>query len=358
MKFTKGLTLNERYYNEIVGPLLHQFDAGLPYSCSLLGYGSDVLGLDDATSMDHNWGPRLQIFLREDDLRIKNDLDAFLSANLPPSFAGLPTNYASQPNAPIKRMAPTAGPPVNHLIEIYGIDAFHKSIVDKPLDDLNDLDWISIPEQVLLETTSGKVFHDGLGVLNPLRALLRYYPPDVKKLKIAVLWDGIAHEEAFIGRCIEHDDYVGAKLISARVVSTVMKICFAIKRQYMPYSKWFTTKFSRLGLHSIEDLAVQILSENNLPLIEKKVAKLYQEVIALNNATAGLPVINNTVRDYYNRPYKVIMAGEIVTLFVDAIESETLKSLELSAVFIDSKIDAADFTNTRGVIQRLASIKR
>lgn len=353
MQFTKGLVLNERYYAEVVGPQLRQFDPQLAHSASLLGYGSDVLGFDDATSMDHNWGPRLQIFLNEQDLHRKDELDAFLATNLPPAFMGLPTNYGGNPGDPIKRLVATQGPPINHLIEIYGIDAFAHSIAGKPLAHLTDPDWVRIPEQVLLEATSGKVFHDGLDKLTPVRAQLRYYPPDVQKLKLAALWQGIANEEAFLSRCAEQGDFTGVKLISTRIMSHLMKICFVIKERYMPYSKWFTVMFNTLGLQPIEDLIAQTLQANDLQVIAQNVARLYREVIVLSNRHASLPEINNEIRNYYGRPAQVVMAGEIAALLVDAIEQDAIKKLDLLTVFIDNKIDGADFRPARDWLQRV-----
>ena len=50
--FTPGLELNRGFYIDIVKPLLENAYQGLEYSAALIGYGSDVLGLDDDTSMD------------------------------------------------------------------------------------------------------------------------------------------------------------------------------------------------------------------------------------------------------------------------------------------------------------------
>lgn len=67
-EFLPGLELNERYFFEVVKPLLDDHYPGLRYSAALIGYGSDVLGFDTEQSMDHNWGPRLQLFLTEQDV--------------------------------------------------------------------------------------------------------------------------------------------------------------------------------------------------------------------------------------------------------------------------------------------------
>ena len=67
LSFIKGLELNKGFYADIVKPLLDKKYPNLVYSASLLGYGSDVLGFDTEISMDHNWGPRLQLFVNESD---------------------------------------------------------------------------------------------------------------------------------------------------------------------------------------------------------------------------------------------------------------------------------------------------
>ena len=59
--FIPGIELARAFHAEIVAPLL----AGQPepYAAALLGPGSEVLGFDSARSADHDWGPRLQVFL-------------------------------------------------------------------------------------------------------------------------------------------------------------------------------------------------------------------------------------------------------------------------------------------------------
>ena len=65
--FIPGLDLARQFHAEVVGPLLDQSFPGITYSAALIGGGSDVLGFDSARSTDHNWGPRLQVFLGTGD---------------------------------------------------------------------------------------------------------------------------------------------------------------------------------------------------------------------------------------------------------------------------------------------------
>ena len=66
-KFIKGLELSELFYKEAVKPILDNNFPELTYSAALLGNGSDVLGFDTPQSMDHDWGPRLMLFLTQAD---------------------------------------------------------------------------------------------------------------------------------------------------------------------------------------------------------------------------------------------------------------------------------------------------
>ena len=67
--FVPGLELSKAFFEEIVQPLLKEDFAALNYSAALLGDGSEVLGYDTSISMDHDWGPRVQIFLEESDFK-------------------------------------------------------------------------------------------------------------------------------------------------------------------------------------------------------------------------------------------------------------------------------------------------
>lgn len=71
-----------RFYWQEVSPRL----AGTLYAAALLGDGSEVLGYDDEVSTDHDFGPRVQVFLaREAD-----------QAAMPAALAGLPERFESR----------------------------------------------------------------------------------------------------------------------------------------------------------------------------------------------------------------------------------------------------------------------
>ena len=86
--FIPGIELSHRFYEQAVRPLLDRFYPGLPHAAALLGAGSEVLGFDTAMSMDHDWFPKVWIFLRDQDEDLKEPIRLMLSQNLPHRFLG------------------------------------------------------------------------------------------------------------------------------------------------------------------------------------------------------------------------------------------------------------------------------
>jgi hypothetical protein len=94
--FIPGLELNRIFYEEIVRPILVARFPDLAYSAALMGYGSDVLGYDTALSADHEWGPRLLLFLPDDaSTGLAESIDDVLRHELPPTFLGYSTNFSA-----------------------------------------------------------------------------------------------------------------------------------------------------------------------------------------------------------------------------------------------------------------------
>ena len=57
----RGAELARGFFASVVEPLLSRAVPGLRYAAARLGSGSDVLGLDDEMSRDHDWGCRLTL---------------------------------------------------------------------------------------------------------------------------------------------------------------------------------------------------------------------------------------------------------------------------------------------------------
>lgn len=92
-KFIKGMELCENFFHDCAKPIIDNNSPDLEYSAGLIGYGSDVLGYDDAVSTDHMWGPRFYLFLDKANLAERDKIFQILSENLPCTYKGYSVNF-------------------------------------------------------------------------------------------------------------------------------------------------------------------------------------------------------------------------------------------------------------------------
>jgi hypothetical protein len=330
--FIPALTLNRRFYFEVVRPLLDQNFPGLNHSAALMGYGSDVLGFDTSMSTDHNWGPRLQILLSPVDYeKMTSAIDDLLRAKLPPTFAGYAVHF-SPPNLADNETQVAGeylGGPVNHLLFIETVDIFIASYLGiTPDTPLTPWDWLALPEQKLLEVTAGEVFYDGLGTLEPTRARFAYYPDDVWKVKLAAQWQRISEEEAFMGRTGDLGDEVGSWIIAARQVRDLMRLSFLYARRYAPYSKWLGTAFARLPIAA--DLLPHMRAMTTAPdwrSREPHLTAVYSRLAAEHNSLGMTEPLSTATRDFFGRPYQVLFADRFADAISATITDPALRNL-------------------------------
>src|SRR5438067_2392739 len=246
--FIPGLELSRRFYHEAVRPVVRAHFGDLPHTAARIGTGSEVLGFDTARSADHEWGPRLQLFLRPQDVqRHARDLVAALSDELPKTFYGYPTNFAPTADEHVRSMEFTDGP-VFHRVDVTSVDVwFAGNVGFDPRSGVTTSDWLATPTQTLAEVTAGAVFHDELGELTAARARLSWYPEQVWRYVLACQWQRISQEEAFVGRSGEVGDELGSAVVAARLAGDLMRLTLLMHRRYPPYSKWLGSAFAQLA---------------------------------------------------------------------------------------------------------------
>lgn len=329
MRFIPGLQLNELFYHEVVAPLLEHRYPSLSYSAGLIGYGSDVLGFDTPVSMDHNWGPRLQIFLSASDARaLATAIGDYLKEALPFEFRGFPTNFSPPRYDGTQSMERTDSHPVNHLIEVTTVEAYvGRHLGLKSIDDVSSKDWIALDDEKLLEITAGKIFHDGPGTLTATRQKFRFYPPDVLLFRLAQQWRSIEEDEPLIGRTIDLQTYDGTKILAGRLVEACLKICMYLDDRYPPYRKWLYRSFQSSSFYpEVHPLMMEVLFEDDPRRIEDRLCALDEGIVQIHNRRPNLPHLDNRTRNFFNRPYKVIFAETIVEALKQAISDPQIRN--------------------------------
>ena len=111
--FVPGVRLAGEFFAEVVRPLLAAEFPGLGYAAALIGAGSEVFGFDSERSTDHDWGPRLLVFLEDEEAeRLGVAVDEMLGCRLPEVFGGYPVAFG---------VTRDPGSGVRHRVEVFGL---------------------------------------------------------------------------------------------------------------------------------------------------------------------------------------------------------------------------------------------
>jgi len=330
--FIPGLELSRLFYQEVVKPILDDNFPDLRYASALIGTGSEVLGFDTEMSTDHHWGPRLQLFLGEEDLAVLAPIIRLtLAHTLPTTFRGYSTHFSPpDPNdGGTQLLVQIKDGPVNHRVEIFSLRAFCLAYLGiEPDGELSPVDWLTIPGQKLRAITAGKIFRDDGGELTHLQQRLAYYPHDVWLVMLAAGWSRVGQEEPFMGRTGLVGDELGSRLIAGRLVHDLMNLCFLMERQYPPYSKWFGTAFQALSCADrLTPLFHAVFDARSWPEREEPLVQAYEIVARKFNdlgITQPLPAL---VSSFHGRPFRVIHGDDFATTIKAQIVNPELKRI-------------------------------
>lgn len=358
--FVKGLDLSEAFFLEVAQPILTTHFPLLSYSAGLFGYGSDVLGFDDVVSTDHNWGPRFTLFLPGESFDgWKTQIVAAFAAEFPYEYEGFSVHFSApdEHDKGVRWQEFLHQGSVNPLIEYHTVLSYFESYLGyTPHTDVTVAQWLTFTEHRLLGVTSGKVFHDDLGV-RTVRNRLAYFPRDIWLWLMAAQWTMIAEEEAFVGRCGSVADDMGSRLIAARQTQRLMRLGFLLEQRYAPYSKWFGTAFKTLEIASmLLPVLEQVLSASVWHEREQYLGRAYQIVAEKHNTLGLTEELSTEMSTYFERPFQVLGAHRFAAALRSMIHCTELQQLvpEIGSVsqFTDS-VTVCDDVKLYGKLQRL-----
>ncbi|MFI9485882.1 DUF4037 domain-containing protein [Promicromonospora sp. NPDC052451] len=285
-----GIEIARGYWADVVRPLLDRELPGMPRAAGRLGTGSDVLGLDDDTSRDHDWGLRLTLLVPAERV---GEVDALLAASLPPSYQGWPTAFAV-----------TWDPVVRHRVEVSAAADFVRSRTGVDIGGLSAAGWLALTGQSVLEITAGPVFEDTSGEITALRERLAWYPHDVWLHVLAAEWARLGQELPFVGRTGQLGDELGSRLIAARLATGMVRLGFLLERRWPPYPKWAGTLFARLPVAPsvtghLDDALVAATWQERDAALRGACDALHERQRAV-----GLPVLDGaSCEPFFDRPF-------------------------------------------------------
>lgn len=354
-KFIAGLKLCELFYRNQLRPILNEEFPNLRYSAAVIGWGSEVLEFDTTISRDHHWGPRVLLFLSPQDyLKLKDKISKSLSNNLSHEFMGYSTSFSEpQPNG-VRLPVKTKRGPVKHMVQIFTLKSFFQARLNfDPSKKIEVTDWLTFPQQRLLEVVSGRVYYDGLGQLRKIRAKLEFYPRDVWLYLLAAQWTKISQEEAFVGRTGAVGDELGSQVVAARLVREIMKLTFLMEKKYAPYSKWLGSAFGKLRIgNKLTPVLRDVLLAKTWKTRERKLGEAYSIVARQHNALKITKPLPTTVTKYFGRPYLVIHGDSFASAIREAIRDPKVKSIT-NVGSIDQFVDSTDVLEQLSVIRLL-----
>ncbi|SCG54768.1 DUF4037 domain-containing protein [Micromonospora halophytica] len=323
MPFLPGLTLSRRFHDEVVAPLLARRLPCLRYAAGLLDGGSELLGLDTARSTDHDWGPRVQLFVADaaDVGPVRAALD-----ELPAGFLGWPTRFAGGPGVRLGVVDPDGD---RHGVSVHELSGWLRGRLGvDPAAGLDVDDWLSVPTQRLAELTGGAVFHDGLaGALTLARARLAWYPDDVWRHVLAAAWTRVGQAEHLPGRCAEVGDELGSRVVVAGVAHDLMRLGLLLHRRWPPYDKWLGTLVARLpGAAPLVAALSAALGPGGWPDRQEGLARALETVAGWTNDTGLAAPVDARVRPFHDRPFLVLDAGRFAAALRAGITDPALRA--------------------------------
>ncbi|MBE2999569.1 DUF4037 domain-containing protein [Nocardiopsis sp. HNM0947] len=342
--FVPGLQLSRDFYHQAVLPLLDRALPDTAHSAALMGTGSEVLGLDTDRSRDHDWGPRLQLFLSARDSACHGAyLREHLANRLPSTFRGHPTHFEPTGEAPgIGVAGPTDGP-VEHRVHITDPATwFTDHLGFDPARGITVADWMAIPTQRLAEATGGALFHDGLGLLAPVRSALARYPRQVWMHVLACQWLRVSQREAFVGRCAEVGDELGSAVVTAHLARDLMRLSLLMDGRYPPYDKWLGSTFART--RQGQDLAPHLrsaLCATDGHTREDHLCRVYEALARRHNRLGLSAPVDASTRLFHTRPFRVLGAERLCAALRESITDPRVRALPVVGA-IDQWVDSTD----------------
>jgi hypothetical protein len=324
-----GIVLSRAFHQDVVRPILQRRWPGMLYTAGRLGQGSDVLGLDDAMSTDHDWGLRLTVLVQEEQCAL---VWQALDAELPGTYRGFPVRFAySGSDLEIHHI--DVASPASFARDRLGFD---------PCSSPTTPDWLSVTGQAVLEVTGGPLFEDQLAEPAHIRRALSWYPAELWRYVVACDWARIDQELPLMARAGDRGDELGSRVIASRIVDISMHLAFLVQRAWAPYSKWRGTLFRRLdGVEDLSDHLLAILDASTWMVRQRAIGRALDALIRLQSSSELGARTQRAAEPFWDRPYLQVESS-IIQGLMDQVSDPIVNALPIGVGSIEQRTDNVD----------------
>ncbi len=219
----KGLALSRQLYEEVFRPVLaEEFpDREGRIAVGLAGPGSECFGFDDEISQDHDFAPRLCLWLTEEDYAAFGEALQKRYEELTAHIPGISAHARDRSG-------------------VISIPEFYRRFTGCPGAPEGSLYWLRVADHYLATAVNGEVFRDDLGAFTAVREkLLGFYPLDVMRKKLAARLYVMGQAGQYnYPRCARRSDEVAMSLALNEFLRAALQAIFLLNGRYAPFYKW------------------------------------------------------------------------------------------------------------------------
>ncbi|MEO3945807.1 DUF4037 domain-containing protein [Gorillibacterium sp. CAU 1737] len=311
------------------------------HAAGLIGYGSDVLGHDDALSRDHEWGARCHLWLQESDYEeYAAPLNEALYEELPFSFKGYPVRFSLDDNQEV--LIPYNGTVNLHHVAITTVHRHMRIQLGVHAFPPSTLDWLVIPEQKLMEWTRGRIFTDPVGDISQVRQTLAYLPDEIWRFKLKEAWGGFGLLSV-AKLADQRGESLSARMAINRIVEKAVHLIFLYHRRYRPGTyKWISRELSGISpaADQLSKLLEEALWERHVPRAVELIEDVLHQIIHEHNRLGLTEPITLLPPPAYARGMQSYSYRNLETALLDSLPEE-LKQMELSGA-VDQFVTSED----------------